>query len=129
MDGDFTPLDSPSSSKKEKRGHNHENAASTLFVSSLPYDATSTDLITHFSFVGPIRHGFVATDKETGKSKGVGYVTYSLKEDADRALQELDGSEFGGKGRKIRVALADRKVRTEDERKLTPARTRDSPSS
>jgi nucleolar protein 4 len=80
-------------------------------VSSLPYTATTTDLITHFSFLGPVRHGFVATDKETGKSKGVGYISYSLEEDASQAVRELDGSAFGDKGRKIRVSWANEKVR------------------
>lgn len=75
-------------------------------MSSLPYTATSTDLVTHFSYLGPVRHGFVATDKATGKSKGVGYVTYSLKEDAEQALLELDNKDFGGNGRKIRVGWA-----------------------
>lgn len=85
--------------------------STTIFISSLPYAATTTDLLTHFSYIGPVRHGFVATDKESGKSKGVGYVTYSLREDAERAVAELDGGELGGKGRKIRIAWADEKVR------------------
>ena len=81
-----------------------------MFISSLPYTATTTDLLTHFSFIGPVRHGFVATDRESEKSKGVGYVTYSLVADADRAVAELDGGAFGDKGRKIRVSMADKKV-------------------
>lgn len=81
-----------------------------MFVSSLPYNATTTDIVTHFSFIGPVHHGFIAKDKESGTSKGVGYVTYALKEDADRAIEELDGGAFGAKGRKIRVTMADRKV-------------------
>jgi nucleolar protein 4 len=123
MEGDFIPLDAaspaPTKERKPRTPHDHSSAA-TLFVSSLPYNATSTDLVTHFSFVGPIRHGFVATDRDTGKSKGVGYVTYALKEDAERAVAELDGSEFGDKGRKIRAVLADRKVSNErrDEKML-----------
>ena len=84
--------------------------STTVFVSSLPYNATTTDIITHFSFIGPVRHGFIATDKESGTSKGVGYVTYAQKEDADRAIEELDGGAFGAKGRKIRVTLADKRV-------------------
>lgn len=75
-------------------------------MSSLPYTATSTDLVTHFSYLGPVRHGFIATDRASGKSKGVGYVTYSLKEDAEQALKELDNKDFGGNGRKIRVGWA-----------------------
>ncbi|WWD08119.1 hypothetical protein V865_006230 [Kwoniella europaea PYCC6329] len=99
---DFIPLSEGSGSKKDRK----ERVNTTVFVSSLPYTATTTDLLTHFSYLGPVRHGFVATDKDTGKSKGVGYVTYSLKEDADRAVQELNGSVFGGGNRKIRVSIA-----------------------
>nr|XP_019047635.1 nucleolar protein 4 [Kwoniella bestiolae CBS 10118]OCF26565.1 nucleolar protein 4 [Kwoniella bestiolae CBS 10118] len=99
---DFIPLSEGSGLKKERK----ERVNTTVFVSSLPYTATTTDLLTHFSYLGPVRHGFVATDKDTGKSKGVGYVTYSLKEDADRAVQELNGSVFGGGNRKIRVSVA-----------------------
>jgi nucleolar protein 4 len=110
MDADFIPLQSPGPSKGGDKRTKPAADPSILFVSSLPFNATSTDLITHFSFVGPIRHGFVATDRESGKSKGVGYVTYSMKEDAERALTELDGSSFGDKGRKIRVTWADKKV-------------------
>lgn len=35
----------------------------TVFVSSLPYETTTTDLITHFSFIGPVKNGFVVKDK------------------------------------------------------------------
>ncbi len=112
MDADFIPLEGtpvPTDTKKERQ-RPEPKYQTTLFVSSLPYNATSTDLVTHFSFIGPVRHGFVATDRESGKSKGVGYVTYAMKEDAERAVTELNGSEFGAKGRKIRVSWADRKV-------------------
>ena len=37
-------------------------------------------------------------------------MTYAQKEDADRAIEELDGGAFGAKGRKIRVTLADKRV-------------------
>lgn len=76
--------------------------------------------MTHFSYLGPVRHGFVATDKASGKSKGVGYVTYSLREDAEQAVAELDNKDFGGEGRKIRVAWADHKPSTR-ERAARPA--------
>ncbi|BEI86295.1 hypothetical protein CcaverHIS002_0605820 [Cutaneotrichosporon cavernicola] len=110
MDADFIPLEGTLvPTPKKERAPREPKANTTLFVSSLPYNATSTDLVTHFSFVGPVRHGFVATDRESGKSKGVGYVTYAMKEDAERAVTELDGSEFGAKGRKIRVSWADKK--------------------
>ncbi|KAL1408493.1 RNA recognition motif-containing protein [Vanrija albida] len=116
-EADFIPLEEPRGSK----GAGDKGAAATLFVSSLPYNATSTDLITHFSFIGPIRHGFVATDRETGNSKGVGYVTYSMREDAERAIEELDNKEFGGKGRKIRVGWADQKLSMKERKEAQAA--------
>ncbi|WWC87334.1 uncharacterized protein L201_002223 [Kwoniella dendrophila CBS 6074] len=109
---DFIPLSEASGSKKERK----ERVNTTVFVSSLPYTATTTDLLTHFSYLGPVRHGFVATDKDTGKSKGVGYVTYSLKEDADRAIQELNNSIFGGGNRKIRVSVAGERASLKDRK-------------
>lgn len=109
---DETPAEASTGPKEKGKRVPKGDANATLFVSSLPYEATSTDLVTHFSFVGPIRHGFVATDRESGKSKGVGYVTFALREDAERALAELDGGAFGAKGRKIRVSWADKKVRS-----------------
>lgn len=81
----------------------------TVFVSSLPYETTTTDLITHFSFLGPVRTGFVVKDRASGVSKGVGYVTYASAEDAAKAVEELDQGAFGAQGRKIRVDWADKK--------------------
>ncbi|OXG10851.1 nucleolar protein 4 [Cryptococcus neoformans Tu259-1] len=108
---DFIPLQGSAGKKEHK-----ERVNTTLFVSSLPYTATTTDLLTHFSYIGPVRHGFVATDRESGKSKGVGYVTFSLKEDADRAIQELDGGSFGGGNRKIQVKWADERASLKDRK-------------
>ncbi|WVO15672.1 hypothetical protein L204_103333 [Cryptococcus depauperatus] len=93
-----------------------ENHGTTLFISSLPYTATSTDLLTHFSYIGPVRHGFIATEKESGKSKGVGYVTYSLKEDAERAIQKLDGKGFGDARRKIKISWANERTPLKERR-------------
>lgn len=102
----------------------------TVFVSSLPYETTTTDLITHFSFIGPVKNGFVVKDKvgplsfaasslvltaltaqESQESKGVGYVTFTSKVDAEKAVADLNGGQFGADAkRKIRVELANDKV-------------------
>ena len=82
---------------------------STVFVSNLPYTATSTDLQTLFSDVAPIKTAFVVLDKETKVSKGVGYVTFAIKEDAGKCVQ--DGKVILN-GRTLRVSWAGQKVRT-----------------
>jgi nucleolar protein 4 len=104
---------SSSSSQKvtlDSKGKGREpKPQTTLFVSSLPFTATSTDLSTLFSDIGPLRRAFVVTDKDTGKSKGVGYVTFAVLEDAERAEKEMQGRSLDGK-RKMRIEWAEKKA-------------------
>ncbi|SHO76429.1 Similar to S.cerevisiae protein NOP4 (Nucleolar protein) [Malassezia sympodialis ATCC 42132] len=81
----------------------------TLFVTSIPFSVTNTDLETFFSDIGPLRRAFVVTDKETHTSKGVGYVTYTDSNDAEKALEKLQGTSIDGSQRKIQLQWADRK--------------------
>lgn len=81
---------------------------STLFVSNLPYTATSTDLQTIFSDLAPVRSAFVVTEQGTGVSKGVGYVAFAAKEDATSAMEEIGRTGLAIQGRNLRVAWADK---------------------
>ncbi len=72
-----------------------------LFVGSLEWGVTDEDLRQHFSQYGEVEDAVVLKDKFSGRSKGFGFVTYINDEDADKAVAELDGSDF--KGRKIVV--------------------------
>jgi nucleolar protein 4 len=83
---------------------------STLFVSNLPYSATSTDLQTLFSDIAPVRSAFVVTEHGTGVSKGVGYVTFSLREDAQSTHEKLAETGLPLNGRKLRIGWAENKV-------------------
>lgn len=91
------------------------DSQTTLFVSRLPYSATSDDLSSFFSSIGPIRRAFIVTDQATKKSKGVGYVSFSTKDDAQLALDQLqnrtlDENKVKGAGkRKIKLQWADLK--------------------
>lgn len=78
-------------------------------MSNLPYSATSTDLNTLFSDLGPVRSAFVVLDHSTGSSKGVGYVAFAIKEDAQAAFDKVNesGEGFALDGRKLRVAWPD----------------------
>ncbi|KAH8103307.1 RNA-binding domain-containing protein [Cristinia sonorae] len=82
---------------------------STIFVSNLPYSATSTDLNTLFSDLGPVRSAFVVLDHSTGSSKGVGYVSFAIKEDAQAAFDKVNehGEGILLDGRKLRAAWPD----------------------
>ena len=57
-----------------------------------------------------MRSAFVVTEPGTGISKGVGYVSFALKEDATSAFQNLEKDGIELVGRKLRVQWADHKV-------------------
>ena len=77
----------------------------TVFVHSLPADATTDSLADFFSQNSPIKHAIVVTDPDTKTSRGYGFVTFADFEDAQHAKDTLNGSKY--QGRKIRVDLAE----------------------
>lgn len=89
------------------------SVSATIFVSNLPYSATSTDLQTLFSDIGPVRSAFVVLEQGTGVSKGVGYVSFAIREDAQTAYEKVNENGEGIMlvGRKLRVDWAGTKVR------------------
>ena len=78
-------------------------------MSNLPYTATSTDLKTLFSDIAPVRSAFVVTQQGTGVSKGVGYVSFAIKEDAQGAYDKIAAEGIKLNGRALRVEWADTK--------------------
>ncbi|KZV68868.1 RNA-binding domain-containing protein [Peniophora sp. CONT] len=95
--------------KQREEPTDSEAHGSTLFVSNLPYTATSTDLQTIFSDLAPVRSAFVVTEQGTGNSKGVGYVAFAAKEDATSAMEEIMRVGLAIQGRNLRVGWADKK--------------------
>ncbi|KAJ3043184.1 hypothetical protein HK097_001801 [Rhizophlyctis rosea] len=86
-----------------------DHSKSTLFVSSIPYTATSESLQSFFSEIGPVRSCFAVADRaQEGKNRGYGYVTFALAEDAERAVKDLKKVKFEG-GRSLRIEFALRK--------------------
>ncbi|KAG6885421.1 hypothetical protein C0993_001937 [Termitomyces sp. T159_Od127] len=82
---------------------------STLFVSNLPYTATSVDLQTLFSDIAPVRSAFIVTEPGSGVSKGVGYVSFAIKEDAQTAYDTITKDGLSLVGRNLRIEWADKK--------------------
>lgn len=87
-------------------------SSSTIFVSNLSYSTTSESLQSTVSDIAPVRSAFVVTGKEDKKSKGVGYVSFAIKEDAEAFFEKYSnaGETLLIDGRKVRVQWADRKV-------------------
>ncbi|KAF2473571.1 RNA-binding domain-containing protein [Lindgomyces ingoldianus] len=84
----------------------------SLFVRSLAATVTTEDLTEHFSESYPIKHALAVLDPATKQCKGYGFVTFADAEDAQRAKEELDGSQL--KGRKIRIEIAEPRNRDVD---------------
>ena len=88
--------------------------SSTLFVSNLPFSVTSTDLKTLFSDIAPVRNAFVVLEHGTGVSKGVGYVSFAIKEDVQLALEKISSQGLTIDGRGLRAELAVTRQRDKD---------------
>ena len=77
-----------------------------IFVGGLAWATNSDSLHAAFSSFGEISEAVVITDRDTGRSRGFGFVTFNDEESAQKAL-ELNGSELDG--RTIRVDMATEK--------------------
>ncbi|XP_072712630.1 RNA-binding protein 28 [Ciconia boyciana] len=90
----------------------------TVLVRGLPAAATAADLESLFGRFGPLRRCFVVTEKGTKTCRGFGYVTFSLAEDAQRALREattLGGRRLGVTPARQRPREGRKKPQREEE--------------
>lgn len=72
-----------------------------LFVGGLPFSMTSSDLKDLFSRAGNVEEATVIVNRQTGRSKGFGFVEMSSEEEAQKAIEQLNGTEV--EGRRITV--------------------------
>ncbi|MFN8671564.1 MAG: RNA-binding protein [Candidatus Sericytochromatia bacterium] len=75
-----------------------------IYVGNLPYKFTGEDLKQKFSEFGTVVSANVVTDRETGRSKGFGFVEMSDNDSTNKAVEAL--ANWDADGRKIRVSLA-----------------------
>jgi RNA recognition motif-containing protein len=68
-----------------------------IFVGNLSFDTTSADLETLFSQAGTCESAAVITDRDTGRSRGFGFVEMSSASEAQKAISELNGKELQGR--------------------------------
>jgi cold-inducible RNA-binding protein len=71
--------------------------AKKLYVGSLPYSVTETQLRELFEPFGALESVRVISDKFTGRSKGFGFVEFEDNEAADKAIAEVNGRELEGR--------------------------------
>lgn len=75
-----------------------------LYVGNLLYEITDDDLKTYFSTAGTVVSATVIRFRDTGRSKGFGFVEMTTEEEAQKAIDTLNGQDY--KGRKLVVSEA-----------------------
>jgi cold-inducible RNA-binding protein len=69
-----------------------------LYVGNLPYSYNDNDLQRAFGAFGTVNSAKVIMDRDSGRSKGVGFVEMSSQAEANAAIQGMNGQDVGGRG-------------------------------
>jgi len=75
-----------------------------IYVGNLPFNSTGSDLERLFGEHGEVTSASVISDRETGRSRGFGFVEMANADEARAAIQELDGHDFSGRRLKVNEA-------------------------
>lgn len=68
-----------------------------IYVGNLPFSATSESLTEIFTKFGQVDSSKIVMDRDTGRSKGFGFVEMASVDEANTAIEKLHGSDFGGR--------------------------------
>jgi RNA recognition motif-containing protein len=80
-----------------------------LFVGSLSWGTNDEALRDAFAAHGQVSEAVVISDRDTGRSRGFGFVTFEDDEAADKAIAALNGTELDGRTIRVDVAQAKRR--------------------
>ena len=75
-----------------------------LYVGNLAFQTTSQELQEMFATAGTVESASVVEDRDTGRSRGFGFVEMSTKEEASSAIDQFNGKELGGRALKVNEA-------------------------
>jgi len=75
-----------------------------LYVGNLSFQTSSEDLQQLFAQAGTVESASVVEDRETGRSRGFGFVEMSSKEEGNAAIQQFNGHEVGGRALNVNEA-------------------------
>jgi RNA recognition motif-containing protein len=89
------------------------SARSTIYIGNMPYTATDEELR---RLVEPrkVVRITIPTDKETQRPRGFGFIEFANDEDAESAVEALDGTNFGGRAIKVNIAKPQSENRRRD---------------
>lgn len=75
-----------------------------IYVGNLSFQATEEELSNQFAQFGEVTSVKIITDRDTGRSKGFGFVEMGSSEEATEAISNLDGTSFEGRPMKVNEA-------------------------
>jgi RNA recognition motif-containing protein len=78
--------------------------STNIYVGNLAFSTDSSDLERLFAEHGPVTKAQVISDRETGRSRGFGFVEMGSAESAQNAIGSLNGSDFEGRSLKVNIA-------------------------
>ncbi|MCA1849956.1 MAG: RNA-binding protein [Acidobacteria bacterium] len=78
--------------------------ATKLYVGNLSFKTTSDDLREHFSQAGEVESASVIEDRETGRSRGFGFVEMATPEGAQAAIEQFNGKDLNGRNLTVNEA-------------------------
>lgn len=78
--------------------------ATNIYVGNLPFSTTSDDLENLFGQYGDVSRAQVISDRDTGRSRGFGFVEMEDDDAATAAIEATNGSDLGGRDLKVNVA-------------------------
>lgn len=75
-----------------------------LYVGNLPYSVTESALSDKFSAYGTVESAKLITDRDTGRSKGFGFIEMGTDAEAQAAIESLNGTDYDGRPMKVNEA-------------------------
>src|SRR5204863_7134347 len=87
-----------------EKGKGRYFMAMKLYVGNLSFQTSSSDLESLFAGIGTVESATVVEDRETGRSRGFGFVEMASQEEGEKAIAEFNGTEFAGREIKVNEA-------------------------
>ncbi|KAL3628921.1 hypothetical protein CASFOL_027967 [Castilleja foliolosa] len=99
----------PKGSRPERPPRVSESSSSRIYVGNLPWSIDNAGLEDLFSNYGKVVSARVVSDRETGRSRGFGFVEMSSESETTDAINNLDGNNVDGRAIRVNIASSDRK--------------------
>ena len=73
-------------------------------MGNLPWSCNDQDLVDAFNAYGSVEKASIISDRNSGRSKGFGFVTMNNDDEANQAIEAMNGSDFSGRALKVNEA-------------------------